>query len=235
MAQINIAYYRVSTKKQEVSGLGLDSQKSLVFGFLRKEPDYEFVETESGKKSGRVELQKAIELTKKTGGRLYIAKLDRLSRNVHFISGLMEAKIDFICCDNPSATPFTLHILASVAEFEAKMISERTKQGLKAKVDREIAAGNINFKLGRKTPITEEEKNEIRKNRRRIADKNPNYIVASNIIKSKFESGLSILNICKELNLFKIKTLNDSLIWTPMQVHRIINRLKSKEETKNLV
>jgi DNA invertase Pin-like site-specific DNA recombinase len=85
-----IAYYRVSTVKQGKSGLGLEAQKNLVFGFLKEEPDYEFTDIETGSIDDRVELNKAIELSKELDGRLVIAKLDRLGRDVHFISGLIK-------------------------------------------------------------------------------------------------------------------------------------------------
>jgi len=233
--QTNIAYYRVSTKKQEASGLGLDAQRALVFGFLKKEPDFEFIETESGKNSFRVQLDLAIEMTKKTGGMLYIAKLDRLSRNVHFISGLMESRVPFICCDNPSANPFTLHILASVAEFEAKMISKRTKDALAAKKAREIAAGNVNFKFGNPNPLTEEHKKNLRLSVIRRSEENPNYLKAAKVIESKYNEGMSVAEICKELMLYGMKTPLNSLTWTPMQVHRIINKLRLRDKkTENV-
>ena len=92
----------------------------------------EFVEVESGKRNDRPELNKAIATCKKHKAKLVITKLDRLARNVHLISGLMESKVDFVCCDMPDANRLTIHILAAVAEHERKMISERSKVGLAA-------------------------------------------------------------------------------------------------------
>jgi DNA invertase Pin-like site-specific DNA recombinase len=130
-----IAYYRVSTDKQGKSGLGLDAQRRAVRDYLdggKWELVGEFTEVETGKRADRPELEKAIAACKKHRARLIIAKLDRLSRNVAFISALMERKVDFVCCDNPTATKFTIHILAAVAEFEREAISMRTKEALAA-------------------------------------------------------------------------------------------------------
>ena len=130
-----IAYYRVSTDKQGKSGLGLDAQRRAVLDYLdggKWDLVYEFTEVETGKRADRPELAKAILACKKHRARLIIAKLDRLSRNVAFISALMERKVDFVCCDNPTATKFTIHILAAVAEFEREAISKRTKEALAA-------------------------------------------------------------------------------------------------------
>ena len=91
-----------------------------------------YTEVESGTWADRPELAKAIAFAKRTKSRLVIAKLDRLARNVHFISSLMESKVDFVACDNPHANKLTLHILASIAENEAEMISLRTKAALQA-------------------------------------------------------------------------------------------------------
>lgn len=130
-----VAYARVSTAKQGRSGLGLEAQEAAIQSFV-KEGDRlltpVYVEVESGKTSDRPELAKALRHATLTGATLLVAKLDRLSRNVAFISQLMEAKVDFIACDQPAATPLTIHIYAAMAEHERKMISERTKAALAA-------------------------------------------------------------------------------------------------------
>ena len=90
----------------------------------------EFTEVESGRKSERPELAKALALCKRRKATLVIARLDRLARNVHFISGLMETKVKFVACDMPEATPFMLHIYAAVAQEEARTVSARTKAAL---------------------------------------------------------------------------------------------------------
>ena len=130
-----VAYYRVSTKAQGVSGLGLDAQREAVERYVAGVSGRliaSFEEVESGKRVDRVNLHAALELCRTAKATLVIAKLDRLARNVAFISELMEAKVDFIAVDNPHATRLTLHILAAVAEHERDMISQRTKAALAA-------------------------------------------------------------------------------------------------------
>jgi DNA invertase Pin-like site-specific DNA recombinase len=140
-----IAYYRVSTDKQGKSGLGLAAQRKAVADYLNGgswELIGEFTEVESGKRDDRPQLERAIAACKKHRARLIIAKLDRLSRNLAFIATLMERKVDFICCDNPHATKFNLHILAAVAEFERDAISKRTVEALAAAKARGKTLGN---------------------------------------------------------------------------------------------
>lgn len=138
------AYFRVSTKQQGKSGLGLDAQREAVRRHLVGNPDAtvtEFVEVESGKRKDRPELAKALQLCRQTGAVLIIAKLDRLARNVAFVSSVMESGIEFVACDNPQANRLTLHILAAVAEDEARRISERTKAALEAAKVRGVKLG----------------------------------------------------------------------------------------------
>jgi DNA invertase Pin-like site-specific DNA recombinase len=106
------------------------------------------LEIESGKRNDRSELEKAIEACKKHRARLIIAKLDRLSRNVAFIATLMERRVDFLAVDNPTATKFTVHILAAVAEFERDAISKRTKEALAAAKARGTTKDGRPLKLG---------------------------------------------------------------------------------------
>jgi DNA invertase Pin-like site-specific DNA recombinase len=130
-----VAYYRVSTDKQGISGLGLDAQKEAVRSWLsggRWQLVDEVVEIESGKRNDRPGLAEALRLCRVHGACLVIAKLDRLSRNLNFISNLMESGVEFQAVDFPEANRLTIHILAAVAEHEAKMISERTKIALAA-------------------------------------------------------------------------------------------------------
>lgn len=138
-----VAYYRVSTARQGESGLGLEAQQSAVKSFLRGRGEVlaEFVEVESGKKVRRPQLDEALKLCRKAKATLVIAKLDRLARNVHFISGLMEAGVDFRAVDAPSKDRFILHIQAAFAEEEARRISERTKAALAAAKARGIEVG----------------------------------------------------------------------------------------------
>lgn len=140
-----VAYYRVSTDKQGRSGLGLEAQREAVRRFLKDDypPIREFKEVESGKRTDRPELQRAIEYAKLHKAKLVIAKLDRLARNVHFVSGLMQAGVDFVAVDIPHANKLTIHIIAAVAEDEAQRISERTKAALQAAKARGVKLGGF--------------------------------------------------------------------------------------------
>jgi len=140
-----VAYYRVSTKGQEESGLGLEAQSMAVQVYLAThsgaELVAEFTEIESGKKKNRPELKEAVKLCKRQKATLVIAKLDRLARNVHFVSGLMETNVNFVACDNPHANRLMVHMLAAFAEHEREMISQRTKDGLQAAKARGVILG----------------------------------------------------------------------------------------------
>lgn len=140
-----VAYYRVSTKRQGESGLGLEAQQSAVTTFCM--PVESYTEVESGRKNDRPKLQLAIAACRRRKATLVIAKLDRLARNVAFVSTLMDSGIDFVACDNPHATRLTIHILAAVAEDEARRISQRTKDAL-------AAAKRRGVKLGGPKPIS---------------------------------------------------------------------------------
>src|SRR5208282_3363947 len=145
-----VSYLRVSTARQGESGLGLEAQRSAVINFVRSigteaEIVKEFVEVESGKRSDRPVLAEAINFCKESGAILLVAKLCRLSRNLHFITTLQNSKIEFCAADNPHATPFLIHILASVAEFERNQISSRTKEALAAAKHRGVILGNPEY------------------------------------------------------------------------------------------
>ena len=148
---IYVAYYRVSTKRQGESGLGLEAQVRMVEGYARNGVIIkEFTEKETGtSKRERPILAEAIEMCKETGAKLLIAKLDRLARDVHFISSLSRTGVDFVCCDNPNANKLTINLLASVAESEAEAISSRTKAGLGSIKERIKKDGSYVSRSGR--------------------------------------------------------------------------------------
>jgi DNA invertase Pin-like site-specific DNA recombinase len=140
-----VAYYRVSTTKQGINGLGMDAQRDAVARYLNG-GDWkligEFAEVESGKRNNRQEMEKAIALCRKEGATLLIAKLDRLARNAAFLLNLRDSGVDFIAVDMPHADKFTVGIMALVAEKERDMISQRTRDGLAAARRRGIKLGN---------------------------------------------------------------------------------------------
>lgn len=133
MEGLFVAYYRVSTEKQDAE---CAAQRLAVESYLNGggwQLLGEFVEVETGKINDRPELQNALALCKKRNAKLVIAKLDRLSRNLHFITGLMESGVEFVACDMPHAKDFEIHIRASLAQEERRLISERTSQALQAR------------------------------------------------------------------------------------------------------
>ena len=140
-----VCYFRVSTQAQGNSGLGLDAQRSSIQRFIAGcdgEVVAEFTETESGKKAhDRPALGEALAVAKKQGAVLLIAKLDRLARNVHFISGLMESNVRFVAADMPKVDKLMLHIHAAFAEDELRRISQRTKEALAAAKQRGVDVG----------------------------------------------------------------------------------------------
>ena len=139
-----VSYLRVSTDKQGRSGLGIEAQREAVARFCNGGDWTQFaelVETESGKNADRPQLREAIAQCRQTGATLLIAKLDRLARNVAFISALMEQGVPFVACDMPTATPFMLHVYAAMAEEEARAISLRTKVALAAAKARGVKLG----------------------------------------------------------------------------------------------
>lgn len=159
--QTFVAYYRVSTKEQGKSGLGLEAQQKAVQDYVQRLNGVilsEFTDIESGKRSdNRPELDAALKLAKKSKATLVIAKLDRLSRNVAFIATLQDAKVKFVCVDMPEANETMIHIFAAFAQYERKRISERTKEGLAAAKARGVKLGNPNLTL-RNEKIVEDAK-----------------------------------------------------------------------------
>lgn len=139
-----VSYLRVSTARQGASGLGLEAQRAAVAAHLNGGNWtllHEIIEIESGKRNDRPALAEALRFCRQQRATLVIAKLDRLARNVHFISGLMESGVEFLAVDMPSANRFVVHILAAVAEQEAEAISKRTKGALAAAKERGTVLG----------------------------------------------------------------------------------------------
>jgi DNA invertase Pin-like site-specific DNA recombinase len=211
-----VAYFRVSTDRQGKSGLGLDAQRKTVEAYLNGGSwtlVAEFVEVESGKRSdNRPQLAAALAACKKQKAKLVIAKLDRLARNVHFISGLMEAGIEFIACDMPYANKLTLHVLAAVAEHEREMISKRTREALQAAKARGKVLGSRNIaevgKLGTAA---------VKRNARRFAAN------IRPIIDEIMRAGATSHNaIAAKLNERNVKTARGGT-WTHVQVGAILH------------
>lgn len=211
-----IAYYRVSTSKQGVSGLGIEAQRTMVTSFVGCDDCIvsEYKEVESGRNDNRPELLKALEHCKKEGAILVIAKLDRLARKVSFISALMESGVKFVCCDMPEATEFTIHIFAALAQQERKMISERTRKALD-----ELKKKGV--KLGKPENLTNEARMNAVKTNRNKALENPNNIKAASMIRLLKDKGHTLQEIANELNEKGFKT-SQGKAFTRTQVSRLI-------------
>jgi DNA invertase Pin-like site-specific DNA recombinase len=139
-----VSYLRVSTQRQGISGLGIESQRTAVEQYVvqsRGRLLEEFVEVETGSSKARPVLLQSISLCRRTKATLLIAKLDRLARNVAFVSSLMESGVEFVAADAPYANRLMIHILAAFAEHERTLISERTKAALGAARARGIKLG----------------------------------------------------------------------------------------------
>jgi DNA invertase Pin-like site-specific DNA recombinase len=154
-----VPYLRVSTAKQGRSGLGLEAQQAAIASFVQAGDMLlapPFVEVESGRKANRPQLDAAIARCRQVGATLLVAKLDRLSRDAHFLLGLKKAGVEFIAADMPHANQMTVGIMALVAEEEAKAASRRTKEALAAAKARGVKLGG--FRAGARPPSAEEVK-----------------------------------------------------------------------------
>lgn len=204
-----ISYVRVSTEKQGASGLGLEAQRDAIKRHIGGEPLLaEYQEIESGKRSDRPQLRAAIAHCKKAKAKLIIAKLDRLTRNLHFVSGLMESGVDFVAADNPHATRLTIHILVAVAENEREMISKRTKDALAAKKARGAVLGNPRWQesIGKATA-------------KATAAPIPPRIVK--MILDMRAEGQALRKIADELNALNITTSRQKP-WHPQTISRVL-------------
>ncbi|OWY13516.1 resolvase [Thioclava sp. JM3] len=142
-----VTYCRVSTHRQGRSGLGLEAQRSAVTAYAAANAAQivgAFTEVESGRNNLRPELEKALRLARVTGAKLVIAKLDRLSRNAAFLLNLQDSGVDFVACDMLDASPFTIGIMAVLAQQESKMIGDRTRVAMQAAKERGQTFGNPN-------------------------------------------------------------------------------------------
>ncbi len=213
-----VAYLRVSTTKQGIDGLGMAAQEQAIKTYNGNgNVIARFVEVESGKRKDRPELMMALEHCKLTGSTLIVAKLDRLARNVFFISSLMESKVDFVACDFPEASPLTLHIMAAVAEHEAKVISARTKAALAAAKERGVKLGNPNLTAEGRVKGTTEGVKTIK----RVAGEFAGRVAGT--IQALQAQGLSLRGIAAELDKLGVKTARGKA-WTATAVKNALER-----------
>lgn len=213
-----VPYYRVSTERQGQSGLGLEAQQKAVIDFAKANGFllvHEYTEIESGKRSQRPILQQALAYCRQHKVMLLIAKLDRLGRNVAFISALMESEVDFIAVDNPSANKLIVHIMAAFAEHERDLISQRTKDALQMAKKRGVKLGEYG-------------KNVLAKRNKKASKDFAKKMKP--VIKTIEKEGYStIREITLRLNELKIKTYTESGKWHINTVHRLLKEINYKK------
>ena len=194
-----VAYLRVSTQRQGYSGLGLEAQREIIQNYLGEtKPIFEYVEVESGRKTdkGRPKLKEALSQCRTYGAKLIVAKLDRLARNVSFLSALLDSDVEIVFCDFPQANKMVLHILASISQNEAELISTRTKQALAAKKARGCKLGNPEHLMDKHEAAIA---NSNKTNRKKAAD-NPNNKRAVAMLRILAEQGMTLTEMTDKLN-----------------------------------
>ena len=227
------AYYRVSTDKQGRNGLGIDAQKRAVADFLRgSAPLAEFVEVESGKRSDREQLREALRFCSLTGSVLVIAKLDRLSRDLNFITSLQKSEVDFVVCDLPNADKFTINIYGTLAEKEREMISERTTVTLARKREwykeheEELKAKGERHKLGNPKNLTAAATVKGREASIEVRQQKASSFASQllPIVQAYQSEGLSLRGIAAKLEAQGILTARGQSRWTAAAVSRVLDR-----------
>ncbi|WP_315783183.1 MULTISPECIES: recombinase family protein [unclassified Bradyrhizobium] len=218
-----VSYCRVSTARQGKSGLGLEAQREAVSRYLNGGQwslVAEFTEVESGKRNDRPELAKALQACRVYGAKLVIAKLDRLSRDAHFLLGLEKAGVDFVAADMPHANRLTVGIMAMVADEERRMISQRTKAALAAAKKRGVQLGGDRGARLSRVARQAGRNAQVARATERAADLAP-------IIRDLEANGITSLNgIAKALTQRMVPTSRGSNTWSAVQVARMIARLR---------
>jgi len=229
MADKFVSYLRVSTDRQGRSGLGLEAQRTAVAGHIGgRALVAEVVEVESGKRSDRPKLAEALSLCRAHRATLIVAKLDRLARNVAFVSNLMESGVDFLAVDFPQANRLTIHILAAVAEHEVSRISARTKAALAAAKERGVQLGGFRGRAG-----TEIDCAMARAEHSRIADEQASALAP--ILDRLDSQGIfSLRALATALQAEDVPTPSGRGRWTAGAVARLKRRLAKMKISERL-
>ncbi|MFN3380252.1 MAG: recombinase family protein [Runella zeae] len=213
-----VCYYRVSTKAQGKSGLGLGDQKAILEKYLRQGDQIlqEFTEVESGRKSSRIKLNEAIKVCQQYNAKLLIAKLDRLSRNVAFVMALRDSGVDFVACDLPDANTLTVGMMVTFAQYEAEKTSERTRAALAQKKMQ-------GFQLGKPENLTADAIAKGRKIRIQNAQAHKANIQATAMAQLYRNMGMTYAKIAENLNLAHFQTRRQKR-FSAMTVYRLLQR-----------
>lgn len=220
-----VSYLRVSTARQGKSGLGLEAQRKAVADYLNGghwELLAEYVEVESGKRNDRPKLQKALQHCKATGATLVIAKLDRLSRDAHFLLGLQKSSVRFVAADIPDANEMTVGILAVIAQHERKLISERTKAALAMAKERGVKLGNPNG-AAHLQGLGNDQAVKAIKEKAQLQTETVLPIIAD----IQAQGHTSIRAIAQELTRQGVLTPRGNRVWHPTGVARLLKRVRS--------
>ncbi|MBK3776254.1 resolvase [Azospirillum brasilense] len=217
-----VSYLRVSTQKQGQSGLGLDAQRSAVTNYLNggaSELVEEFLEVESGKRADRPVLARALTACRRHRAVLIVAKMDRLARNVAFVSNLLESGVEFVACDLPTANRLTIHILAAVAEAEAAAISQRTRVALAAAKERGVALGTPANLSNRAAGTARSAEMRSAQAKERALDLLP--------VVSEIQAGgvTSLSGIARAMTERSIPTPAGKSVWSAQQVRLLLDRI----------
>ena len=231
-----VAYYRVSTREQGHSGLGIEAQRAAVAGYLKSHGGIEvqadtlnsgkkvagllaeYTEVESGKREdNRPQLHLAMTQARLTGATLLIAKIDRLSRDAHFLIGLEKAGVDFVAADMPNANRLTIRLMAVLAQEEREMISARTKAALAAAKARGVKLGGNRNGRAPADAAAKGAAVRIAKADRFAADVGP-------IIIELRSAGATLAKIASTLTDRGIRTAAGG-VWQPTTVLNVLNRL----------
>lgn len=215
-----IAYCRVSTKKQQASGLGLEAQQKTIADFIATnggELVATYIEAESGKHDDRPELLKAIKHANLVGGKLVVGKLCRLSRDLHFITSLEKSRVDFVVCDLPGCDSFTIHIYGSLAQKERERISINTKAGLERAKARGQKLGTNNLKPELVQEASARGVESIKQAANDFAAK------VRPVIEAMQGQGKGLREIARELDKLGVQTARGGQ-WTPTAVKNALAR-----------
>jgi len=214
----HVSYYRVSTQRQGMSGLGLDAQRAVVRTYLGDNwpPVAEFTEVESGRRNDRPRLAEALAYCKRTNSVLCIANLSRLARNVAFIANLMESGVEFVCADMPSVNRLTIHVIAAVAEEEARLVSTRTKLALAQWRER-----NPGKRLGSPNGFKDSTYTKGTAARSRLADERAGKLGPT--VRALRDGGMTLADIAARLTEMGARTPRGGA-WRPTQVSRVLYR-----------
>lgn len=216
-----VAYYRVSTSRQGISGLGLDAQRTAVEAFLRNRAGRlvaDFTEVQSGKADDRPQLQEALKLCRLTNSTLLVGKIDRLSRSVAFLSALQRSGMKFVAADMPEANELVVHILAAVAENERNAIAARTRSALAQARARGTKLGNPRLRPGdRSTALVAAQANS-----QKAMDRASEL---REVIEHAQQQGCTTLTkLAEHLNGLGVTTAQGQK-WYPNSVRRVLQRL----------